>query len=101
VALLALLGGLDNVSVIIRHTLLLARTPDALRGRASAVNSIFLSASNELGGFESGLAATLLGPVIAVVGGGVATIGVALAVAKIWPEMRRLGTLETHASRQG
>jgi hypothetical protein len=93
VGMLALLGGLDNISVIIRSTLLLTRTPDEMRGRASAVNSIFISASNELGSFESGVAASLFGPVIAVVGGGVATILVALSVAKIWPEMRQLKAL--------
>ncbi len=93
VLMLVLLGGLDNISVIIRSTLLLLRTPDAMRGRASAVNGMFISASNELGGFESGLAASLLGPVVAVVGGGICTIFVAAAIAKIWPEMIQLRTL--------
>ena len=64
-----------------------------MRGRASAVNGIFISASNELGNFESGLAASLFGPIIAVVGGGIGTIIVAVAVAKFWPEMLRLKTL--------
>ncbi len=91
------LGALDNISVVIRSTLLLTHTPDEMRGRASAVNSIFISASNELGSFESGLAATLFGPVIAVVGGGVGTILVVLAVAKVWPEMRALRTLDAPA----
>jgi MFS family permease len=94
VLMLALLGALDNISVVIRSTLLLIRTPDQMRGRTSAVNSIFISASNELGGFESGLAAALFGPVIAVVGGGIGTILVVLAVDRIWPEMRSLTTLE-------
>ena len=93
-AMLALLGGLDNISVVIRRTLLLTRTPDEMRGRISAVNSIFIGASNELGGFESGLTAGLFGPVISVVGGGIGTLLVVLGVAKIWPEMRRLRTLE-------
>ena len=66
-AMLALLGGLDNISVIIRSTLLLTRTPDSLRGRVSAVHSVFIGISNELGAFESGLAAALLGTVGAVV----------------------------------
>jgi MFS family permease len=87
------LGALDNISVVIRHTLLLVRTPDTMRGRISAVNSLFISASNELGGFESGLVAQLLGPFISVVGGGVGTIVVVVAIALIWPEMRKLGTL--------
>lgn len=92
-ASLFVLGALDNVSVVIRSTLLLMRTPDAMRGRISAVNSLFISASNELGGFESGAMAQLFGPVLAVVGGGIGTILVVLLVALLWPEMRRLGTL--------
>ncbi len=92
-AMLFVLGGLDNISVVIRNTLLLVRTPDAMRGRVSAVNALFVSASNELGGFESGLAAQFLGPVVAVAGGGVGTILVVILVALFWPEMRRLGTL--------
>jgi MFS family permease len=92
--MLLLIGGLDNISVVIRGTLILTRTPDEMRGRISAVNSIFIGASNELGGFESGLAAALFGPVLAVVGGGIGTILVVLAVAKIWPEIRNLKTLE-------
>jgi MFS family permease len=92
--MLAAIGGLDNVSVVIRGTLLLTQTPDAMRGRVSAVNSIFISVSNELGGFESGFAAALFGPVVAVVAGGIGTILVVLAVARIWPEMRQLKTLD-------
>ncbi|MCC7448821.1 MAG: MFS transporter [Anaerolineae bacterium] len=93
-AMLVLLGALDNISVVIRSTLLLTYTPDEMRGRTSAVNSIFIGASNELGGFESGLVASLIGPVLAVVGGGIGTILVVLAVARIWPEMRNLKTLD-------
>jgi MFS family permease len=92
--MLALLGALDNISVVIRATLILTRTPDEMRGRTSSVNSIFISASNELGGFESGLTAALFGPVIAVVAGGIGTILVVLAIGKIWPEMRELKTLD-------
>jgi len=66
---------------------------NALLGRISAVNFIFIGASNELGGFESALVAQLFGPVISVVGGGIGTILVVMAVALIWPEMRRLGTM--------
>lgn len=94
IGMLILLGGLDNISVVIRRTLVLTRTPDEMRGRISAVNNIFIGASNELGGFESGVTAGLFGPVISVVGGGIGTILVVLAVARIWPEMRRLKTLE-------
>jgi MFS family permease len=91
--MLFILGGLDNISVVIRSTLLLTRTPDAMRGRIAAVNTLFIAASNQLGGFESGVAAQLFGPIIAVAGGGVGTILVVLCVALLWPEMRRLGTL--------
>lgn len=94
VAMLFLLGGLDNISVVIRSTLMLTLTPDEMRGRASAVNNIFIGTSNELGGFESGLAARLFGPIIAVVGGGIGTILVVLATAKIWPELTNLKTLD-------
>ncbi len=94
IVMLTLLGGLDNISVVIRRTLLLTRTPDEMRGRISAVNTIFIGASNELGGFESGVTSGLFGPIISVVGGGIGTLLVVLAVARIWPEMRRLRTLE-------
>jgi len=93
-AMLVLLGGLDNISVVIRSTLMLTRVPDEMRGRASSVNSIFIGASNELGGFESGLAAALFGPIISVVGGGIGTIVVVLAVARVWPEIRSMKTLD-------
>ncbi|MBL8160417.1 MAG: MFS transporter, partial [Anaerolineae bacterium] len=92
-AMLFLLGALDNISVVIRGTLLLTRTPDEMRGRVSAVNSVFIGASNELGAFESGMAAALLGPILAVVSGGIGTILVVLAVARTWPELRRMGKL--------
>ncbi len=91
--MLFLLGALDSISVVIRSTLLLVRTPDEMRGRVSAVSSLFIGTSNQLGGFESGLVAQFVGPVIAVVAGGIGTILVVLLVAWLWPEMRRLGTL--------
>ena len=93
IVMLGLLGALDNVSVVIRGTLLLTQTPDEMRGRISSVNSIFIGISNELGSFESGLAASLLGPVIAVVAGGIGTILVVLIVSRVWPEMGQLKTL--------
>ena len=94
VLMLTLLGGLDNISVIIRSTLILTFTPDEMRGRMAAVNSIFVGTSNELGAFESGMVASLFGPIIAVVAGGIGTILVVLAIAKFWPEMRELKTLD-------
>lgn len=91
--MLFLLGACDNISVVIRSTLLLVRTPDEMRGRVGAVSSLFIGTSNQLGGFESGLVAQLLGPVLSVVIGGLGTIIVVLLIAWHWPEMRRLGTL--------
>lgn len=95
IAMLALLGGLDNISVVIRSTLLLTLTPDEMRGRISAINGIFIGTSNELGSFESGLTAALFGPVLSVVAGGIGTILVVLAVTKIWPEMKDLKKLDS------
>jgi MFS family permease len=93
--MLGVLGALDNISVVVRSTLILLRTPDEMRGRISSVNSIFVGSSNQLGGFESGVAAAIFGPVLAVVGGGIGTILVVIAVAWIWPEVRQLGRLTT------
>ena len=92
--MLALCGATDNISVVVRHTLVQLLTPDEKRGRVSAVNSLFIGTSNELGGFESGSVAYLLGPVFSVVSGGVGTILIVLAVAYIWPEIRRYGRLD-------
>lgn len=91
--MLAVLGAMDNISVVIRGTLLLTRTPEEMRGRVSSVNTLFISMSNQLGGFESGITAQLLGPVVAVSAGGIGTILVVALVAALWPEMRRLGAL--------
>jgi len=91
--MLFVLGAMDNISVVVRSTLMLTRTPEEMRGRVSSVNGLFISMSNQLGGFESGLAAQFLGPVVAVAAGGIGTILVVLLVATLWPEMRRLGTL--------
>lgn len=86
-------GALDNISVVIRHVLVQVRTPDALRGRVTAVNVVFIESSNELGGFESGLVASIFGPVVSVVSGGIGTIVVVAMIAWRWPEIRRLGVL--------
>jgi MFS family permease len=96
-AMLAALGAVDNVSVVIRHVLVAVRTPDHLRGRVSAVNSVFIECSNEVGGFESGLVARLLGPVFSVVAGGLGTIAVVIVTAIWLPELRRLGRLTRQA----
>jgi MFS family permease len=97
-AMLFLCGAVDNVSVVIRHTLVQLLTPDEMRGRVSAVNSLFIGTSNELGGFESGFVAHLFGPVLAVVSGGVGTLLVVVIIALVWPEMRQYGRLDSDAS---
>lgn len=92
--MLGLLGAFDNISVVIRNTLVQMRTPDELRGRVSAVNGVFIGTSNELGALESGFTAAMWGPVPSVVFGGFATIFVVIIISRIWPELTRLETLE-------
>ena len=91
--MLALAGAFDNISVVVRGTLMQMLTPDEMRGRVSAVTVVFISSSNELGEFESGETAELFGPVASAVGGGIGTILVVLGVAAIWPALARLGPL--------
>ncbi len=92
--MLFLCGAVDNISVVVRHTLVQLLTPDQKRGRVSAVNSLFIGTSNELGGFESGLVAHLVTPLFSVVSGGIGTILAVLCVAVIWPEIRKYGRLD-------
>ncbi|MEM7032434.1 MAG: MFS transporter [Chloroflexota bacterium] len=86
-------GALDNISMVIRHTLVQLLTPDHMRGRVSAVNQVFVGASNEIGGFESGVVAHYFGPIVSVVSGGIGTIGVVIVTAIIAPELRKFGAL--------
>lgn len=88
-AVLAISGAADMVSVVIRQTLVQIETPDAMRGRVSAVNSIFIGASNQLGEFESGATAALLGPVGAAVLGGVGTMLVAVSWVWLFPALAK------------
>jgi MFS family permease len=90
-ALLAVSGAVDMVSVVIRSTLLQVSTPEALLGRVSSVNQIFIGSSNEIGAFESGVAARLMGTVPSVVFGGTITLLVVAVTAWRVPELRRLG----------
>jgi MFS family permease len=93
--LLVVCGATDGVSIIVRHTSVQLLAPDEKRGRVSAVNSLFVvGASDALGGFESGVVAHWLSPVMSVVSGGVGTILVVIAVAMIWPEIRKYGRLD-------
>ncbi len=91
--LLALSGMADNVSVVIRSTLIQLLTPPQMLGRVSAVNSIFIGSSNELGAFESGVAARLFGTVPAVVLGGSAALLVVGLTARLVPRLRNLGRI--------
>ena len=91
---LALGAGLDMVSVVLRQTILPLVTPDELRGRVNAVEMVFISGSNELGAFESGVAAALIGAVPAVVLGGVATVVVAAVWWKLFPSLARVDRLD-------
>ncbi len=91
--LLFLAGACDNISVVIRHTLVNLVTPDAMRGRVTAVNSIFIGSSNELGGFESGLVARLFSPIISVISGGIMTVAVVGTWAGCFPRLRDFGNL--------
>jgi MFS family permease len=91
---LALLGAADNVSVVIRFSLVQLQTPNEMRGRVGAVNFLFINASNNLGQFESGVTAALFGAVPAAVLGGVATVAVALLWMKLFPTLRDVDKLE-------
>ena len=100
--MLFLTGALDNISMVVRQTLTQLLTPDRMRGRVSAVSGIFIGASNELGGFESGLVAQWFGPVISVVSGGIGTILVVAGAAALSPQLLRLGALhEARAEEEG
>lgn len=94
--LLVLSGVFDGISVVLRQTILQLATPDAMRGRVSAINGIFIGSSNELGAFESGLAARLLGLVPSVIFGGIMTLGVVGITAKLAPKLRNLELQQLH-----
>ena len=94
-AMLFALGALDAVSMVIRSTLVQVRTPDEMRGRVSAVNGMFVDTSNELGGFESGAVAALVGPVASVVAGGIGTLLSVVAIMRKWPALADLDTLQS------
>ena len=95
IVILALSGAVDNISVVMRSTIMQTHTPDGMRGRVSAVNSIFIASSNEIGAFESGFAAKLMGLVPSVVFGGSMTILIVLATAWLIPSLRKLSFAES------
>ncbi len=96
-AALIVAGAADMVSVYVRQSLIQLHTPDEMRGRVGAVSALTISASNELGEAETGLMASLLGPVGAVVFGGLAAIGITLAWSRLFPELRLAKTFDTPA----
>jgi MFS family permease len=91
---LAIMGAADTVSVVIRLSLVQLQTPDEMRGRVGAVNFLFINASNQLGEFESGLTASLMGAMPAALLGGLGTIAVALLWMKLFPTLRNVERLE-------
>jgi MFS family permease len=92
-AALALIGACDMISVIVRSTMIQLSTPDEMRGRVSAVNMVFIGASNEVGQFESGITAQWFGAVPAVIIGGAGTIAIVLAWARLFPVLRQVDKL--------
>jgi len=99
VTMLFLTGAFDNISVVIRHTLVQTLTPDEMRGRVSAVNGMFISASNEIGRFESGSVAALAGAVFSVVSGGIGTLLVVAITAFASPQLRKYGSLHESSNK--
>jgi hypothetical protein len=91
--MLTLVGASDMISVIVRHSIIQLSTPDAMRGRVSAVNMVFIGASNEVGQFESGITAHWFGTVPAVVLGGLGTMAIVLIWGKFFPTLRRIDAL--------
>jgi MFS family permease len=92
-AALIVLGAADMISVVVRSTIVPLVTPDDMRGRVGAINSLFIGTSNQLGGFESGVVAHAFGPVASVVSGAIGTMLVVGAIAWKWPQLRKLGAL--------
>lgn len=89
-AMLAVAGAADMISVYVRQTLVQVVTPDAMRGRVGATSALFITASNELGEMESGVVGAILGPVGSVVFGGVSAVAIALAWGRLFPELKRV-----------
>jgi len=92
--MLAILGAADLISIVVRQTLIQLRTPDEMRGRVSAVNSLFVGTSNQLGDFRAGVSAALFGTVPAVLIGGIGTFFVVAACIKLFPDLFRIDRLD-------
>jgi MFS family permease len=98
VAMLFMTGAMDNISVVVRQSLIQLLTPDEMRGRVSAINGMFISISNEVGDIESGTVAQLFSPTISAVSGGMGTLAVVAIVAWLFPQLRRYGRLDSAAA---
>jgi MFS family permease len=94
VVALLVVGASDTISVVVRSSLVQLLTPDEMRGRVNAVNSLFIGTSNQLGEFESGMLAGFMGPVAAGVIGGVGTIAVVLLWTRLFPDLAKVKTLQ-------
>jgi hypothetical protein len=92
---LIVLGASDVVNVVIRSSIVAILTPDAMRGRVNAVNSLFIGTSNQAGEFESGVTAALFGPIGAVVLGGIGSIIVAIVCYRVFPALARIDTVDS------
>jgi MFS family permease len=93
-SMLVIMGALDSISVIVRHTLVQVLTPDSMRGRVSAVNNVSIGASNELGGVRAALVAAAIGTVPAILLGGLGSIATVVVVATVFPQILRIGSLQ-------
>jgi hypothetical protein len=98
-AALALSGGFDMISVVIRRGLVAFNTPDEMRGRVASIESVFILASSYLGSFESGVAAQIFGPVLGVALGGLATLGVVVTWTIKFPSLRKSDRIDEGAPR--
>jgi MFS family permease len=96
---LLLSGAFDNVSVLIRSTIMQLMTPDHIRGRVASINGIFIGSSNEIGAFESGLAARLLGLIPSILFGGFMTLGIVMTLYNVFPALRKL-SLEDYIEKE-
>jgi len=93
-ALMFVMGACNGISVVVRHASVRVAAPEHMRGRIAAVRMMFLNSANEVGDFETGVAAHLVGPVLAMAGGGAITLAAVVVTAAIGPKPRRLNLLE-------
>jgi NADH:ubiquinone oxidoreductase subunit K len=98
--MLFMTGAMDNISVVVRQSLIQLLTPDEMRGRVSAINGMFISISNEVGDIESGTVAQIFTPTISAVSGGIGTLVVVAIVAWLFPQLRHYGRLDSASVKE-